>query len=59
MKTKKKILTTAHKNKIYLRPVWRPLHQLSHFKSMPRMKLDQANTIYASCINLPSSAFYF
>jgi len=26
---------------------------------MPQMNLDQANTIYASCINLPSSAFYF
>jgi len=59
IKTKKKILNFAHKNKIYLRPVWRPLHQLSHFKSMPRMNLDQANTIYASCINLPSSASYF
>jgi len=59
VKTKKQILNFAHKNKIYLRPVWRPLHQLSHFKSMPRMNLDQANTIYASCINLPSSAFYF
>jgi len=59
MKTKKEILTIAHKNKIYLRPVWRPLHKLSHFKSMPRMNLDQANIIYASCINLPSSAFYF
>jgi len=57
--TKKQILNFAHKNKIYLRPVWRPLHQLSHFKSMPRMNLDQANTIYTSCINLPSSAFYF
>jgi len=58
VKTKKQILNFAHKNKIYLRPVWRPLHQLSHFKSIPRMNLDQANTIYASCINLPSSAFY-
>jgi len=59
MKTKKEILTTAHKNKIYLRPVWRPLHKLSHFKSMPRMNLDQANIIYASCINLPSSSIYY
>ena len=57
--TKKKILNFAHKKKIYLRPVWRPLHQLSHYKSMPRMNLDRANAIYASCINLPSSANYF
>jgi len=58
-KIKKQILNKAHKNKIYLRPVWRPMHQLSHFRSMPRMNLDQANIIYASCINLPSSSFYF
>ena len=57
--TRDKVLNLAHKNKIFLRPVWKPLHTFKHFKEMPRMNLDAAIKIYVSCINLPSSASYF
>ena len=58
IKKRNKILTLAHKNKLFLRPVWRPLHTLKHFRKMPKMNLNQATKIYKSCINLPSSASY-
>jgi perosamine synthetase len=57
--TRDKVLNLAHKNKIFLRPVWKPLHTFKHFKEMPRMNLNVAMKIYESCINLPSSASYF
>ena len=54
-----KVLSLAKKNKIYLRPVWKPLHTLKHFNRMPRMNLRGAMKIYQSCVNLPSGASYF
>lgn len=59
IKKRNKILRLGHKNKIFLRPAWKPLHTLRHFKKMPKMNLTQAMKIYKSCINLPSSAVYF
>jgi aminotransferase in exopolysaccharide biosynthesis len=59
IKKRNKVLSLAHKNKIFLRPAWKPLHTLKHFKKMPKMNLAQAIKIYKSCINLPSSANYF
>ena len=59
IKKRDKVLNLAHKNQIYLRPVWTPLHQLKHFKSMPKMNLENAKKIYISCLNLPSSSYYF
>jgi dTDP-4-amino-4,6-dideoxygalactose transaminase len=59
IKKRNRFLKLAHKNKIYLRPVWRPLHLLKHFNNNPRMNLSNALIIYKSCINLPSSASYF
>lgn len=59
IKKRNKVLSLAQKNKIFLRPVWKPLHTLKHFKKMPKMNLDVAKKIYVSCINLPSSASYF
>ena len=59
IKKRNKVLSLAQKNKIFLRPVWKPSHQLKHFKYMPKMNLDNAKKIYMSCINLPSSAHYF
>ena len=53
------VLSLAQKNQLFLRPVWKPLHQLKHFKNMPKMNLENANKIYISCINLPSSSYYF
>lgn len=59
IKKRNQILKFAHKNNFFLRPVWKPLHTLKHFKKMPKMHIDVANKIYKSCINLPSSASYF
>ena len=59
IKKRNKVLSLAQKNKIFLRPVWKPLHTLKHFKKMPKMNLDAAKKIYESCVNLPSSASYF
>jgi len=59
IKKRNQILKSAHKNNFFLRPVWKPLHTLKHFKKMPKMQIDAATKIYKSCINLPSSASYF
>jgi perosamine synthetase len=59
IKKRNKILKLGHKSKIFLRPAWKPLHTLKHFKKMPKMDLSQTIKIYKSCINLPSSASYF
>jgi dTDP-4-amino-4,6-dideoxygalactose transaminase len=59
IKKRNKLLSLAQKNKIFLRPVWKPLHQLKHFRNVPRMNLANAKKIYTSCINLPSSSHYF
>jgi aminotransferase in exopolysaccharide biosynthesis len=59
IKKRNKVLSLAQKNQIFLRPVWKPLHQLKHFRSMPKMNLESAKKIYISCINLPSSSHYF
>jgi aminotransferase in exopolysaccharide biosynthesis len=59
IKKRNKVLSLGQKNRIFLRPVWKPLHTLKHFKKMPKMNLDAAMKIYESCINLPSSASYF
>jgi aminotransferase in exopolysaccharide biosynthesis len=59
IKKRNKVLSFGQKNQIFLRPVWKPLHTLKHFKKMPKMNLFIAKKIYESCISLPSSASYF
>jgi aminotransferase in exopolysaccharide biosynthesis len=59
IKKRNKVLSLGQKNKIFLRPVWKPLHTLKYLNKMPRMNLESAIKIYKSCINLPSSAAYF
>jgi perosamine synthetase len=59
IKKRDKVLSLAQKKKIFLRPIWKPLHSLKHFRSMPKMNLENAKKIYSSCINLPSSPHYF
>lgn len=58
IKQRDKILLTAHRKQIFLRPVWKPLHTLKHFRKMPKMNLENSIIIYKSCISLPSSASY-
>ena len=59
LKKRNKILSLAQKNRIFLRPVWKPLHTVKYLSKMPKMNLDASIKIYESCINLPSSALYF
>lgn len=58
LKLRNKILLMAYKKKLFLRPVWKPLHTLKHFRKMPKMNLENSIVIYKSCISLPSSAAY-
>lgn len=51
------ILEKCHKEKILIRPSWKPLHQLKHFKKFPKMNLDNTNSLAKRIINLPSSSF--
>jgi len=45
-------------NNIGARPLWTPLHQLPMYRSNPRMDdLSMTETLAASIVNLPSSAF--
>jgi len=53
----KKIIKLCHNNRIFVRPVWKPLHKLQHFKNFPKMKLNLTNIMAKRVINLPSSSF--
>ena len=49
------IIEQLHENKLFVRPIWEPLHRLEIFQDCPRM--DLANTLDLGCriINLPST----
>ena len=53
----KMILNKCYKNKIYIRPAWKPLHQLNYFKKFPKMNLAKTNSLSLRVLNLPSSSF--
>jgi dTDP-4-amino-4,6-dideoxygalactose transaminase len=59
IKNRDKIIKLAKENNIYLRSAWRPLHMLRPYRLMPSMPIKNANVIYKSLINIPSSSFYF
>ena len=50
------IINKLHKNKIFVRPVWKLLHKQSHLKLYPKMDLKNAEDLEKRIINLPSSA---
>jgi len=56
VKARDTLLTTAHTEKILLRPFWTPLHQQAMFKNSPRMLLPQTESLFARGVCLPSSA---
>ena len=43
-----------YKKKIFVRPIWKPLHTLKHLKKFPKMNLRITNKIYEIAISLPS-----
>ena len=53
----KRLIETCHKEKIFLRPSWKPLHLLPMFQSCPKSKLNTASFLQKKIVNLPSSAF--
>ena len=50
-----KIIEFLHKNRIYCRPIWTPLHLLPHFQSCPRSDLEITAKLRPKIINIPSS----
>ena len=53
----KRLIETCHKEKIFLRPSWKPLHLLPMFQSFPKSELNTASFLQKKIVNLPSSAF--
>ena len=53
----KRLIETCHKEKIFLRPSWKPLHLLPMFQSCPKSELNTASFLQKKIVNLPSSAF--
>ena len=50
------ILNIANKEKIYLRPLWNPMHTLKFCKRFPKDNLDNTIKAFETTITLPSSA---
>ena len=54
-KLKKNILKLCHKNKIFVRPVWKLISSLKPYRNKQKMDLTGSKHIYKSVLNLPSS----
>ncbi len=52
-----KVLNIFHKNKIFARPVWKPLHKIKFLKKYPKMNLANSEILENKIINLPSSHY--
>lgn len=50
------LLQYAHEHQVFMRPIWDPLHTLSHFAHCPKMDLKKTESLAKRIINLPSSA---
>ena len=54
------LIQALHSEKIYARPLWRPLHMLEIYRSNPRCSdLSITEDLYNKIICLPSSAFLY
>jgi len=51
------IIRTLNKKRIQVRPGWKLLSQLNHFKKSPSMDLSISKSITKRIINIPSSSF--
>ncbi len=58
-KISNKIFKSLFSLKIFVRPIWRPLHLSNHLKRFPKMRLKNTENISKRIINLPSSSFLF
>tara|TARA_X000000950_G_scaffold288665_1_gene406623 strand:- start:2961 stop:4130 length:1170 start_codon:yes stop_codon:yes gene_type:complete len=55
VKLRDKIINKLFKNKIRVRPLWRPIHKSKYLSKMPRMRLESTLDLENRIINLPSS----
>ncbi len=57
---KNELLRSLHQDKIYARPLWKPLHQLEIYQHNPRASdLSVTDDLYNRLICLPSSVFLY
>jgi len=54
-----KLLKALHSRGYYCRPVWVPLHKLPIYKKCPKDKLNNAEVIEKSIVNIPSSSHFY
>ena len=52
---KNKLLKSGYNRKIFMRPAWKLISDLSPYKNKQKMSLEGARDIYKRVINLPSS----
>lgn len=55
---RKKLIQKCKLSKIFIRPVWKPLHTLNMFKNCPRSDMRNTLDSYELLINFPSSPSY-
>jgi len=55
MQLRNSLLKIAHSHNIFIRPVWKPLHQLSIYASSPRQQVSVTEDQAMRILNLPSS----
>ena len=49
------LIKKLHKNRIYVRELWKPQHLLPMFKNYPKMNLSNSINLWKTTISLPSS----
>ena len=59
LKNRDAILKVSRQNGYLCRPAWNLLHTLPMYEKSPRAKLDVAEQLFKSLINIPSSARHF
>ena len=52
-----KLIEFSNKKGFSIRPVWKVLHKLKHFKNCPKMNLKVTEDLEVRIINLPSSSY--
>lgn len=54
---KNSLIEAIHESKIFVRPLWKPMHMLEIYKESPKSELSATEDIYNRLICLPSSVF--
>ena len=49
------LIYKLHQERIFVRPVWEPLHSLAPYRDCPRTTMTNTETLAPRIINLPSS----